>query len=74
MLGMYIQHINHAVCCSYIRKTVEQTTSSGHNKCVTLHYNLCPKHFVILCITVLIALKVPTDIHVIHHHVKGLLF
>jgi len=56
------------------QKNAKQTTSSGHNKCVTLHYNLCPKYFVILFITVLIALKVPTDIHVILHHVIGPLF
>ena len=71
MLGMYVQYTNYAVCCSYTRKTVKQTTSSGHNKCVTVHYNLRPKYFVIPVITVLIALKVPKDIHVIHCHVKG---
>jgi len=60
-------------CCSYTRKTVKQT-SGGHNKCVTLHYNLCPKYFVIPVITVLIALKVPADIHVVLRHVKGPLF
>jgi hypothetical protein len=60
MLGVYIQHINYAVGCSYTRKTVKQT-SSEHNECVTLHYNLCPKYFAIPFITVLITLKVPTD-------------
>jgi hypothetical protein len=53
ILGMYVEHTNYAMfCCSYTAKIVKQETSIGHNKCVILHYNLCPKYFVIPVITV----------------------